>query len=400
MAFGMKAWAATAVAGCVLLALWKLPPEPWQRRIPERQPPIPEQARYSALMDDVREARTLLRRLQWSDSLAPLVVERARDGRAILIEGMDTLDAGPVGQFRARLDREVDAIPNRRPDMVLGAVVQSSEVGDHPAEWRGVANVGMGEHVFFGRRGEVGYCFGVSPSFGPPDANSLDLAFSRSSPADTRVYNLLGVCRWIGELGLPGPQIAGWLSEGGYAFADQGYLEVAGGVDGTAMIWDDDYRRRQVLGFGWDPGDWSACRAGREEACARAFGSPFESSRSEDGASAGLLADVRSPEGQHWLPLRSFLLRGPTTLLVAALYAEFGRERMEVFWTHEGDPLTAFRDAFGVEAGAWLASSSRASRSYVPPGPLPRPRDFAWALVVLAALAALAVSAGLRRRVA
>lgn len=409
MALGLKRWTAVAAVACAAVAVWQLPPAPFTSRVTEQTlPPLQEQARFNALAGEAVRARALLRQLAWSDSLSAHLVEHAEDGWAVEIQWPDAELAVAADSLRTVFRGELGALPNRRSDVVLGAFVQDRRLGDHAADWGALTGRYVGRTAFFGRRGDRVYCFQVDPAASKPAAPALLASFSTARWDEVRRYNMLGICRWVAELGLPGEGILRWLQLGAASMAVEGSslspdareAEAGGRLFYYEMPW-----RRGPFGVGGDPSDFGACRAGRVTACERLFSDPARATTPWGFVlprSWGVLDTemaLTSP-GQAWIPWRTFgFRRSEWQWLLADLYREFGPERMEAFWSSDADPVTAFRDAFGLEAGAWVTRWARGQRAYSPPGPVPRVPDLMWALAVIAAGAGLAALAGRRRTV-
>jgi len=398
----MKHWLLTAVSTCALVAVAKLPPEPFVARSSEVAglPASQEDARFVALRDDVVRAHKRLQRLRWSDSVPARLLAEARDGWAAGVYApAGSYPAGVPDELRAAFAAELARIPARRDDVVIGAYAVDASLGAFPGAgiW---GSMRWARETYLGERDGVTYCLNVE---GVP----LDQA--RGSPAtswrlfgeymDTggRRYNHLGACRWVAEFGVPGPAVHKWLRGGALALVREP----------TAERWTQGprafepmRRRRFLFGlsglWGGAPGvPLDACLAGLERPCSAMFTSPAGQRRTSDEviADAGAFLD----DSRLTFSSQAFEWRW----VLADLYAEFGSERTRAFWTSPSDDvLAAFRDAFGVEAGAWVSTWVRGAAGFVPPGPRPRRNALAWSFAVLLASAAVGSLMGLRRTVA
>lgn len=389
MAFGMKQWSACVAVGCALLAVTQLPPDPFDGGRGLARPSLHEEVRFRALRDDVIQSQGLLRRLRWSDSLPGLLLGEARDGWAFMAEG--AVSPGSTALLRMELQQTVDQIPGRRPDVLLGAFVQRWERRTLDA-----TDPGPARDVLFGRMDSMPYCIAVD--VGPASSGTAELrtAFTQRNPDGSRGPGTLGICRWIAELGLPGPHVTQWLQTGGSLFAEE--ASSLGSLTFQAPWYYGGMWRRGPFGLGWQPSREDGCLAGLAEACAGFFIRPMGSTPRATTVGPGQDPTVTSPD-RAWFAWRRPPGNWRWVTLLGALYEEFGRERTEAFWTSESEVPTAFRDAFQVDAGAWLAGRIRQERSYVPPGPLPRLRGTLWALLLVAACGGVAAAAGARRSV-
>lgn len=389
MAFGMKQWSGWVAMGCALLAVAQLPPDPFDGGRGVRRPPLQEEFRYRTLRDEVLRSQTLLRRIRWSDSLPGLLAAEARDGWTFRTEG--TLPPGPTALLQAELRQSVEQIPDRRADVLLGAFVQRWERRTLDATHPGPAR-----DVLFGRRDGVPYCIAVD--VGPALSGTAELrtVFRQRNPDGSRGASTLGICRWIAELGLPGPHVTQWLRTGGSLFGEE--ASSLGSLTFRAPWNYGGMWRRGPFGLGWQPSREDGCLAGLAEACADFFIHPTASTPTTVVAERRQDPIVTSSD-RAWFAWRTAFGNPRWATLLGALYEEFGRERTEAFWTSESEVPTAFRDAFQVEVGAWVAGRVRQDRSYVPRGPLPRLRGTLWALLLVAACGGVASVAGTRRRV-
>lgn len=393
MAFGLKHWTGAAALACALVAVAKLPPGAFEPRGDARRAPLPEEVRYRVLRDDVIRSQRLLRRLHWSDSLPRLLGAEADDGWSFRLDGLDSAAAGPAAVLREEFRRDVEAIPNRRPDVLVAGYAALVPRTATPEGAEGPAR-----DFLYGLHGGSPYCIAtdVRPtSVGP---TGIAMAFSQMTMDGLRRRNVLGVCRWIAEFGLPGPMISRWIGSGGSLFLAE---PVPPPPPATARPWYDlGPRRRGPFGLGWRPSVADRCRAGVAAACAAYFRAPIRNdpfSVTVGGFPGN--EEAVTPE-RAWFGWRGFFGHDEWTDVLARLYAEFGAERARVFWTSSAEVEAAFTEAFQVEPGTWLAEQARLSEYYTPPGPLPRERATLWALLVLAMSSALAVSLGTRRSVA
>lgn len=222
--------------------------------------------------------------------------------------------------------------------------------------------------------------------------------FARSSLDWTNVggphvTNVLGPCAFWAKYGPPGPQISRWLRAGGYRYADgkaewlqphRAQYAEARGARGYSVM-------RLVYGD-WTTGFARRCRAGDAESCLDTFLRPQV--RGEWDDVLGGLADYTRGD---W-PYRSFGF-GDAALL-AHIERAFGAQRFEQFWRSNEDVPAAFRSAFGVEPGWWLAGWAVEHYGRAAVGPGINLVTVALSLMTLVALAGLAAYAGGRRTVA
>jgi len=86
-------------------------------------------------------------------------------------------------------------------------------------------------------------------------------------------------------------------------------------------------------------------------------------------------------------------------LILSDLEREFGSDAFRTFWKSEGDVATAFRSAFGVEAGEWLLGWVERRQGLTPRSPAPTlPTTFA-GLLTVALMTGLASTWHTRRQV-
>jgi hypothetical protein len=404
MALGMRHWLMAAVGACGLVAAAKLPPDPFtygRAEVPDRR--LPEEVRFTALARDVSRSRSEVRRMRWSDSLSARLARDTESGAAAGYLGPDgSQPEAEIEAFQRRFDAEVAAVPNRRADVLVGTYVVDGWLGDPLGDRRAREIFGspgtFGEEYYLGERDGRAYCFSadVNRSW---SGTEVRYAFGQYEAFDRLRYNYLGACRWAAEFGAPGPAVRAWLKAGGIA------LSFEPSIDRWVPAWWwrgglSPARRRGLFGLSglWGSPTTDACLAGRGERCAEMFSRPlarfdlndFGENPVQEGAFLGASAPWQYRDAL-WV-WRWFL---------ADLYAEFGPDRTRAFWTSPSpDLLTAFRDAFGMEAGVWVSKWVRSNAGYVPPGPLPRVWTLAWALSVLVACAGIAMLVNRRRTVA
>lgn len=388
MALGMKAWLGVTATACALAAVTLLPLEPYAGG-PEGAPPTHEGIRSSALLRDVVRSRQLLRRMRVTDTLSSLLSARA--GQEVAVEVL----AGEVGEaawerFREGVAAEVRAIPGRRSDIALGVFVVPGSWGDHPDTGDLPEVYSTWPEYYLREAGGRASCWVVKNTRGAPSNRSL-VPNEWEPFVEPSRRNTLGPCWWVAVLGPPSAATARWLANGAFTFA----MEPPGR---DALSGMDAYQRRRSLfglSFLWFTSGRlglivDGCLAGRAESCAELFAGPGRG-REPSAALTGLgyLGGSRTYASAFERSRRLF----------ADLEEEFGRDRLRAFWTADADPPTAFREAFGVEAGAWMAGWVRRGQAHVPPGPLPTASGLLGSLVVLALGAGLAVLAGRRRSV-
>lgn len=390
MALGMKAWLGMTTTACALAAVTLLPLEPYAGG-PEGLPPTQEGIRNSALLRDVVRSRQLLRRMRVTDTLSSLLSSGAGQEVVVGVLGGDVGEEA-WSRFQEGVAGEVRAIPGRRNDVALGVFVVPGSMGDHPdaADLPDAYSSWPEYYLRADSADGIASCWVVKNTRGAPSNRSLVQNEWEPFVEPTRRHTL-GPCWWVAVLGPPSAATARWLAAGAYTFA----MEPAGRDELSEV--DAFQRRRSLFGlsFLWFTSGRlglivDGCLAARAESCAELFAGPGGGREPSTALTdIGYLGGARTYASSFERSRR----------LLADLEEEFGRERLRAFWTADADPPTAFREAFGMEAGAWMAAWVRRGGAHVPPGPLPTASGLLGSLAVLLLGAALAVLAGRRRSV-
>jgi hypothetical protein len=164
---------------------------------------------------------------------------------------------------------------------------------------------------------------------------------------------------------MAGSDVLLWLKRGGTTYARIGTPRPAGFEVRSKPA------RRGLFGmsgvtFGQPlPLPLDRCLSGSAAVCADLFLTPADGGRPE------LRSNVESAERSPALAVGddTGVLGPEAMLLLADLEAEFGPEAFGRFWRSEAPVEVAFRDAFGVDVGAWVLSWVDDVFGTVQPGP-------------------------------
>lgn len=385
MASGFMKWFVGVAVLCLAVALMLLPPKSW---VETHHFPVPrEQSRAGALLEEINATRQALQYRRWADSLSALALATQEDGLAV---GMpETVpDDGRRENFARAVRQELDAVPNRRRDVVVGLFIQYRSFGDYGPASSLPQSTYPGPQYFIGDRDGTTYCLAVRTisDFGV-ERGELDrrwLAHYVTWTGDEPVGdNHLGPCALVARLGPPSASIRRWLQEGALPF----FLLPSDPGLGPPPV---EYRRRGVFGRGtgwyWRDLDFEACMAGRVDACRSRFEHFAQSRRRPAENGAPYLGQIGfwGPFSEVWWQLGADMER------------EFGTEAFQAFWTSSEDAPAAFQTAFGVDPGVWMAGWVDRRLGASPPGPLPTRSATIPSLLVILALGGIAV--GLQRR--
>lgn len=203
---------------------------------------------------------------------------------------------------------------------------------------------------------------------------------------------LLGPCSYYREFGMPGPKVASWLSERGWALAADGSWTRA-----TSRRVYFGGRRPEYFDV-MSPALWettiagSRCAAGQPDQCERVVierrpGQPVTWSGNIIPQAFGRLGPDRYALGAPLGYRESYL--------VADMVRAMGRERFAKFWTSSEAVPAAFEQAAGEPLGPWVSQWARAQYGDIETGPSTSGYAIvvSFLLVVLSLFVALRVSA-------
>jgi hypothetical protein len=374
----MKAWLAATLGLCALVAVWALPPAEltWRAR-----PSLPEEIRYQELASELQLEHGVLMARRWSDSLSALVVEQSGEGVALAYPPSALLTPEGVQEWRTLVDAYTASLQPRDATMKTGIIFQAESHGALPDVLG--PRFGVRPQVYVGVRNGAPYCFTVHPERFPVENATL------------RSARTLGQCSWYAKYGSPGPAVGAWLEARGLYFARVGRV-----ADLIPSLGPRSLEPR--LPFGLDrPSAESlpvaACLAGRENACEQAVIEPAGMASAFFGDYPLLVA--RSPV-THVTSGASTPFARMSSYMFSELEARYGPEAFARFWTSGEAVPVAFQEAFGSELGGWVQDWFENEVGVFRAGPAPRARTLAWALLLVTALSAIAVTTQARRRAA
>jgi hypothetical protein len=363
MALRMKYWLGLVLIGVALVSVWRLPPEALTGRSAVAKPA--ETLRLEEIKREFKWTAETLRRVLWSDSLAPLLVSQARDGTAFLFPSVESLNEEQLGKLDAKIRNEVEETRLDTDELVFGYVLQPS---DHAASADMPPGARRRAETYVGSLGGIDYCMQVRVQHRQSIGVAVAAELAGTDPVAPR-SNLLGACRPYVRYGLAGPRVQEWLEQGGVSFA------IESGAPEDAYAFPGSLGRRSYFGYSSlgrsnRPIEADRCLAGDAGACAFLFRNPTAADRLLANDLEVVLRSPATSIGTESV-FRSIAL--DEEYLLADLEAEFGTEAFGRFWTSEGDVEVAFREAFGMEAGSWVVSWTTGQRGFDPPGPgLPR----------------------------
>lgn len=342
MALGMKHWIGLVVAGCAAVALQGLPPAPLE--IPQRDAPLPAEARLHAMTRRAALANAQLLRVRWGDEY---IARTLSDDGPLAFGAPDGVDPVELERVHESALRTLDELGPQRADVAIGLFYASMDDDAYP-QAAPILNLGSADY-YFGERDGQAYCTTVVPVLGRRGRFRL--------PSVGQTTSRLGVCQLVARYGLPGPAVTTWLADGGTALA----LTLEPSQESHfsfSAAWASQLERRSYMGLVEQSPlsrrlgiDRQRCFAGAKDGCANVFAraginsyySPWGNYR---------LADALKETPVSAVQQRSIL--EPADQRVAAdLAAQFGEERFRAWWTAEGSVEEAFQDAFGTDAGSW-----------------------------------------------
>ena len=389
MASGIVKWLAAALVCCLTAALLLLPPKAWVQNRPDIQT-SEVRRRLDALSAEVTSRRQRLQHLRWVDSLSALALATQQDGWTL---GMppDVPSDARRGRLVESVRREVEAVPARRPDVVLGLFVQDPGFADYEAD----ADIPRSPRFpslrfFLTSREETPVCLGVR-LFSKSELKTVGvdrpwvMSYVPWRHDVTSGDEHLGPCRVVARYGMPGGSIRTWIEDGGLTFLLL-HAPLYTSANATGQ------ERGTVLfgrNLGRSGGDLrlDACLAGRASSCRDVFAHPLPAEDVASDPQASYLGSVIR-WGLHyelWWQLGS------------ALEQEFGPEAFQRFWASDKEVLAAFRDAFGVDAGEWMAGWLRRNLGEAHPGPLPTRTASLTSLLFILTMAGVGVGLHHRR---
>lgn len=359
MATGMKLWLTATLTGVAIVAAWRLPPEPFSVREAAVKPA--ETQNLEKVNEEFRVTAEALRRVLWADSLAPLALESADDGVALLYPAGADVNENQVDRFTEMIRTEVEA--HRGSDMVFGYVLQPYDQNREPE--MGPSARDRAE-MFVGQVDGRAYCLQVRVHHPSRTGWTMARKLSGTDRSTRPESGTVGACRPYLRHGMPGSGIQQWMKDGGAGFATE-----HGESDFDIPRLMRYAGRRNLLGFS-NLGARSRslesdrCLAGHADACVALFLKP----ELGNPILARDLAIV-SMSPVTAIGARSMLnaLFVDEEYLLHDLEVEFGSEAFQRFWTADADVERAFAEAFGVELGDWLVSWVDDAIGVDPPGP-------------------------------
>lgn len=357
MALRVKHFIGLCVAGCVFVALWTLPPT--QRYAPGWDVRNAEQLRLERLEDELKNAGEVLRRLRWSDSLSQMVTAPEASNAQVLFPDYATTPTEQKARLAERVAKDVEQYAPSS-NMRFAMVWQDERAGFYEGmnpNWRDRVE------YFAGVRNGTPYCMTLRSI----DAEAVNRHVSHLLTASDRMTprtNVLGLCSWYMRYGLPSASIEEWLSNGAALYS----LERGEPSDVTV------FPERWLMGLRASrrPIHVQQCQAGIASGCAEMFETPRELSQYGIRDRFDRLADESPLIWRHYTS-SGVRFSEYENFLFHAMESEFGSAAFQQFWTSEGALLPAFEDAFGVDAGEWVASWVESTRGVEQSSPaLPR----------------------------
>lgn len=402
MALRLRTWIGVTVALCALVAADNLPPDGTARywRPNPTRPLLPEAQRFNALANEAVRVRGLYRRLRLADTVVAHARHRVGEGWSVELWSRSVVPDSIREVLESRFLREAATLPDPRPDgVVLGAWVVPADLASDAGPWDPVVQrQTAGREILLTEREGAAYCIGVNTAPGP--IRYVEVAFFDRDPWGGRRGNVLGACWWVGAFGFPGPGIARWLGAGAALFGNESPSTPRPAAAAWSYWgrWGFSRQRRGLFGQGLQAIEVDGCLAGHTEACARLFREPTLLGFAPRPGRANAEDEALLHPGTVWIRWPEFSWLGSWSWMLADLHRDFGGERFQAFWVSRADPETAFREAFGVPVGTWMASWIIRQSGHVPPGPRPRGRALLWALAVLGAATAVSLGVAARRR--
>lgn len=369
MALTNRVALAATIGACALLAVRALPPEPPPSRAPERSARTTEAQQRDRLFGHLERERTRLALMRATDSLLALASSRA--GAAGDAPGALTVlvDEDLPDSVRREIEAEVRAgwaelRPTGTP--VIFAVVTTADTGGGRRE--------LGVRAVPPPLGDGRRCLALY------EASRRVILHRRTLTSWTEYFRfpaVLGMCRFWGAFGTPGPGIERWLAARDNVLGALGDWRaprppLRPPTSSSGRIWSIDERRYLVSALG------ERCLAGDLSRCARSI-------LDTTGARVAERPLPEQPMGQpsrHWTAEDRYWL--------ADLAYAAGPERFGAFWRSPAPPERAFAAAMGRPLGAYVREWARA-RFGAPVPPPVRPAT----LLRSALLVALAIGASL-----
>ncbi len=331
MALGMRRWLIAVFAGCGLVTVAFLPPEPVE------SPPwayTPE-SREERLRGHLRALQSQLRQLELRDSVLASVSEPlAETESGALLVVQDGLPRSVVDTAYALAEGSIDAVGMRASSYRVVFAVTARDVPRYYGTDRLT--------YFFPSATDGRTCLAVL-SFA---RGGQGLGISKVATLSTveRHTLFLGPCAFYAAFSRPGAQIEEWLASTNYRAAMKPAWTV--GALPLDRVWP------RVYGV-----DLYACAAGNAAACRSGFFTPelplylqrWEPSRSVPG----IVEVLRSYYFQSWG------FGAHTNRLLSDLLVDMGEERFAVFWSADGELEAAFSAAFGLRLEDWLMRWAR-----------------------------------------
>lgn len=424
MAFGMKSWLLTTLAGIGVALVLLLPPGHASDILPEgfraREAAIrPAADRLVRLEVDLRSLATPLLAIRLEPWVRERLEEEGEPGRLVVV-GLESVD-GTADELRALRERAAELGRSVEVTGGEGAPVLALLITETGAHVPAPADRAVGTHYYAGTLDDgTPYCARVLYGAG----TGLN-AYTVEREMWTRTPDRMPLrqCELWARYGAPGDDVRAWFDAGGYELA----------YAGTPPMRDDLTPRglgRNVLRATATSrpermkviqrclaGDRSRCAGllaprlapeggGEADLPPVAGGGPVD----PDGAAEG---ETRSEVRDRFraLVLETDLTvagasRGPFSLawfergMIAALEEE-GADRFRAFWTSDEPLDVAFEEAFGVPPGEWVHGwLAELFGPDVGEGPTIALADLGLSLAVLLALLGTAVVTHRRRRIA
>lgn len=360
-------WPLVAVAGCVLLAVWLLPPDGIGSRRVEDESAL--ERRADSLSTLSQTLRVRYRRAVWRDSVEALLSREDPGPGSLLLRLPEEGAMGEVTPMvRDAAHREIprSGVASGRRIVVVHL---DSRLGDLVAELEGregspprpvpIAQYYVGDEP-------VPYCAVVLPDDPESSARRRDLA--RGTAEGGR--SLLGPCYFLARYGSPGSSVSEWMAEGGWRFSERhpSPVEEAGLTDRPVPI--GAFGGALGTPFMMMAPSVEACLSGSDTGCVDAVVDPlWITANAWDLPSWSL--PVRFAPAVHdvsrYGPMPP-LFREPNLRSISPDYdasllrdmeRDLGAEGFGRFWRSD-DPLEeAFRSVAGISMGRWIGDWSR-----------------------------------------
>jgi hypothetical protein len=363
MALRLRHWIGLTLAGCALVALRLVPPS--EMELPVWEAPPQDVVYEQALIADVKLANARLQRIRVAARVIPATL--AHEG-PLAFGVPDSANAKEAERLRVDAVAEAEAALRGGADVALGLFYVDWREGSYTS---GLHRLWFDAEYYFGERDGRAYCVVVIPV----------AQFQRDGPlrlSGVRNYQgRIGACQAVARYGLPGEAVRGWLERGGAGMASTLTASDRSPFAFSAVLGRRFERRGPlglgVLGLGPQRSGtrtlaYQQCFAGVREGCARLLLEPGTEASSWYFSGSGNVADLLGTT-----PLSAVLEMTPLEPadfhVLADLAAEFGEAQVRRWWTADGPTEAAFREAFGVDAGAWYAARVAKLVKVAEPGP-------------------------------